>query len=222
MLCRSLQTHQKKGGALKRTHCKRNLVPSRKQAAYKLPGTKSGLLGPKRVPRPVQDQHSSDRQYHRQYHGACSHEQRRGNEVGSSVCPSMENPDLVYQEASYPQILTHSRLTECGGRRAIQAGSDHSNRVNSHSRGLPSNMQQVAPASDRSFCNKVQQQTGSVCVTSTGPPGLDSQCTQSAMGGSGSICLPTGSHLGQSSGEVAGLPVQENHSDCPWWPGSGI
>ena len=27
------------------------------------------------------------------------------------------------------------------------------------------------------------------------------------------LCLPTSSHLGQS-GEVAGLPVQENHSDC--------
>ena len=33
------------------------------------------------------------------------------------------------------------------------------------------------------------------------------------MGGSGPICLPTGSHLGQSGGEVAGLPMQENHSD---------
>ena len=34
------------------------------------------------------------------------------------------------------------------------------------------------------------------------------------MGGSGRISLPTSSHLGQSGGEVAGLPVQENHSDC--------
>ena len=34
------------------------------------------------------------------------------------------------------------------------------------------------------------------------------------MGGSGRICLPTSSYLGQSGGEVAGLPMQENHSDC--------
>ena len=34
------------------------------------------------------------------------------------------------------------------------------------------------------------------------------------MGGSGRICLPTSSHLGQSGGEVAGLPMQENYSDC--------
>ena len=34
------------------------------------------------------------------------------------------------------------------------------------------------------------------------------------MGESGRIRLPTSSHLGQSGGEVTGLPLQENHSDC--------
>ena len=33
------------------------------------------------------------------------------------------------------------------------------------------------------------------------------------MGGPGSICLSTSSHLGQS-GEVTGLPLQQNNSDC--------
>ena len=45
-------------------------------------------------------------------------------------------------------------------------------------------------------------------------PGHSSGCTRSAMGGSGRIRLPTSSHIGQSGGEVAGLPMQENHSDC--------
>ena len=35
------------------------------------------------------------------------------------------------------------------------------------------------------------------------------------MGESGCICLSTNSHFGQSSGEVAGLPVPKNDSDCP-------
>ena len=34
------------------------------------------------------------------------------------------------------------------------------------------------------------------------------------MGGSGHVCLPTSSHLGQSGGEVTRLPMQETHSDC--------
>ena len=75
-------------------------------------------------------------------------------------------------------------------------------------------MQQVAPASNRPICHEVQQQVAFVCVTGTRSPGHCSGCTQSAMGGSGRICLPTSSYLGQSGGEVAGLPMQENHSDC--------
>ena len=126
----------------------------------------------------------------------------------------MENLDLVYQETSNPQSPTHSRPAECGSRQAIQAGPDHSNRMASPSRGLPNNMQQVAPAPNRPICHEVQQQVTTVCVTGSGPPGYSSGFTKSAMGGSGRICLPTSSHLGQSGGEVAGLPMQKNHSDC--------
>ena len=74
-------------------------------------------------------------------------------------------------------------------------------------------MQQVAPALNRPICHEVQQQVALVCVTGTGSPGHSSGCAQSAMVGSGSIHLPTISHIGQS-GDVAGLPMQENHSDC--------
>ena len=35
-----------------------------------------------------------------------------------------------------------------------------------------------------------------------------------SWGGSGPICFPTKSHLGQNGGDVTGLPMQENHSDC--------
>ena len=47
-------------------------------------------------------------------------------------------------------------------RQAIQTRPDHPNRVVSSSRGFPSNMQQVAPASNRPVCHKVQQQVASV------------------------------------------------------------
>ena len=49
--------------------------------------------------------------------------------------------------------------------------------------------------------------------TSSRAPGLGSGCTQSVLGRPGHICLPTSSHLGQS-GEVAGLPMQQDHTDC--------
>ena len=110
-------------------------------------------------------------------------------------------------------LKARHRLAECGRRQAIQARPDHPIRVVSPSGGLPSNMQQVAPASTRPICHKVQQQVALVCVTGTGSLGYSSECAQFAMVGSGSIHLPTVSHIGQS-GHVTGLPIQENHSDC--------
>ena len=113
----------------------------------------------------LQEQHSS--YSHRQYHSSCLYINK---EVWPSVCPSVENTDLVYQQTGYSQSPTHNRPSECGSRQAIQARPDHSNRVVSPSGGLPSNMQQVAPTSNRPFCDKVQQQTSPVCVTSPGLP----------------------------------------------------
>ena len=92
------------GRSLKRTHCKGNLVPSRKQVTHKPPGTKGGLSGLKRVQSPLFKQHSSGG--HRQPYSGCLYKQRRGDEFGPSVCPSVENPDLVYQETGNPQSST--------------------------------------------------------------------------------------------------------------------
>ena len=111
------------GCSLKLTHCKVNLVPSRKQVAHKLPGTKGRLPGP-RVPRALLEQHSSRR--YRQHHSGCLHKQGEGDEVGPFVCPSVENPDLVLKKTGYSQSLTHSTPTECGSIQAVQDRSDHS------------------------------------------------------------------------------------------------
>ena len=84
--------------SFRRAHYKRNLVPSRKQAAYKLSRTKSSLSGFKRVPRPLHKQDSTCS--NQQHHCSVIHKQGRRHEVGPTLCPTMENLDLVYQETS--------------------------------------------------------------------------------------------------------------------------
>ena len=83
------------------------------------------------------------------------------------------------------------------------------------SRGFSSPVQQVAPTSDRSLCYEIQQQGAPVRITSSGSHGHCSECTQFVMGGSGRIRLPTDSHIGQSGGEVAGLPIPKADHYCP-------
>ena len=72
----------------------------------------------------------------------------------------------------------------------------------------------VAPAPNGLICHQIQQQTYTICVTGSRPPGLGSGCSQSILGKSRPICLSTSSHLGQSGGEITGLPLQQDHSDC--------
>ena len=97
---------------------------------------------------------------------------------------------------------------------AIQTRPNHSNRIVPSPSGLPSHMFSVAPAPSGPVCHQIQQQTATVCVTSSRPRGMGSGCTQPVLGRSGYLCLPTSSHLGQSGGKVAGLPMQQNHTDC--------
>ena len=137
-------------------HCERVLVPTRKQAAYKLSRTKSSLSSTERVPRPLYRQNSSCG--NQQHYSSVIHKQGSRHEVGSNVCSTMENLDLVYQTSSNSQSPTHSGSAEHSSRQAIPPRPDHSNRMVSPLRGFPSYMQQVAPASDKSVCHEVQPQ----------------------------------------------------------------
>ena len=188
------------GRSLKRAHCQRNLVTARKQAAYKLPRTKGSLSSLKRVLRRLCRQDSTCG--NRQHYSSVIHKQGRRHEVGHTLCPTVENLDLVYQTSSNSQSPTHSGPAERGSRQTIPFRTDHSNGMVPPSRGFPNIMQQVAPTSNRLVCHEVQQQAPCVRVTGTGSSGR-CRCTQPAMGGSGCICLPTSSHLWQSGGEVA-------------------
>ena len=131
------------------------------------------------------------------------------------MCPTLENLDLVYRETSDSKSPTHSRPPKCSGRQTIQVRPDDPNRMVPPSRGFSNLVQQVAPASNRSLCHEIKQQIAPVCITSPGSHGHCSGCTQLVMGESGRICLPTNSHIGQSGGEVAGLPIPKVDHYCP-------
>ena len=201
------------GRSLKRVHGKGKLVTPRKQIAHKLPRVKSSFSGFKRIPYSLYEQGSSHS--YRQYHCGSIHKQRRGNEVGAPVCLTLEDPHLVHKKTGNPQSPTYPRSSQCDSRQIIPIGSDHPNRMVPQSGDFSSNMQLVAHPSSGSVCHKVQQQTPTVCVTRPRSPGLGSGCSQPVLGGTGPVCLPTSSHLGQSGGEVTGLPLQQDHLDCP-------
>ena len=184
-----------------RTYSKRLLVSTRKQTSHKLSGTKSSLSSSKGVPRPLYDQNCPSG--HGQYNSSSLHKQGGRYEVRPTLCPSMENLDLVYQPPGNAKGTTYPRPSKCDSGQVIQAGGSFSKVV-----------QKMAPTSDRSICHEVQPQATSICISSTGLPSCSSGCPHSHLGRSGCTCLPTDRHIGQSGGEIAGFPVQETHSNC--------
>ena len=200
------------GRTLKRAYGKGKLVTPGKQVAHKLSRVKGSSSGTTRVPSSLYEQGSSHS--YRQYHCGSLHKQRRGNEVRPPVCLTLEDPHLVHKKSGDPQSSTYSRPSQCDSRQIIQTGSDHSNRMVPQSGDFSSNMLKVAHPSSGPVCHKIQQQAPSVCLTGSRPPGLGSGCSQPVLGGTGPARLPTSGHLGQSGGEVTGLPLQQNNYDC--------
>ena len=201
------------GRSLKRAYGKGKLVTPREQTAHKLPRVKSSPSGFKRVSRSLYKQSCS--QSYPQHHCGSIYKQGRGNEVGPPVCSIMEDTDLVYQKSSNSKSAAYPRSSKCHSQQIIQTGSNHSNRMVPQSRGIQSNMPLVAQTPSGPFRHQVQQQASTVRLPSPRPPGLGSGCSQSVLGGTGPLRLPTSSHLGQGGGEITGLPMLQNNSDCP-------
>ena len=195
-----------------RTYHKRFLVSTRKQPSHKLSGAEGSLSSPKRVPRSLYDKNCPSG--HGQYNSSNLHKQGGRYEVRPTLCPSMENLDLVYQPPGNAKSPTHPRPSECDSGQVIQAGSNHPDRMVSPSGRFSKTVQKMAPASDRPICHEVQPQVTSICVSGTRLPSCSSGCFHSHLGRSGCIRIPTDRHIGQSGGEIAGFPVQETHSDC--------
>ena len=154
------------GRSLKRVHYKRVLVDTGKQAAHKPSRTKSSFPSIERVPRSLCRKNSSSS--NRQYYSSSLHKQGRRNEVGPTVCPTVENLDLVFPATSNSQSSTHSRPLKCDSRQTVQAGSNHPDRVVPPSGRLSTDMQPVAPAPNRPVCHEVQPQiTSFYCVNTS-------------------------------------------------------
>ena len=202
------------GRSLKRTHCKRFVVPTGKQSTHKLPGIKSSAPSTDGIPGSMLRTHSTGS--NQQHYSSVVHQQGGRNEVGPTLCSTMENVDLVHQTSGHSQSPTYTRQAERGSRQAISPRPDNSNRMVSPPRDFPGDMRQVAPARYRPVRHEVQQQVTSIRFTSTGHSG--SGRTQSSMGGNGCLCFPPTAILGKVVEKLRDSHCKRIILIAPGWP----
>ena len=156
----------------------------------------------------------------RQHNSSVLHQQGRRHEVGPTVCPSMENLDLVYQETS------NSQAQHIPGRLNIVA--DKLYRLGQTiwtewsllpevcqtlcSRGINPKKICLPQGSTTSYLN---------CLSNTRSPGYSSRYSHSVMGESGCIQLSTDRHIGQSGGEGKARELYLLPREVPTCPGFG-
>ena len=201
------------GRSLRRLHCKRPLVQGRRQTAHKRPRTEGGPVGPKSVRAIVlEPDHSS---LYGQYDGGRVHQQGRGYEIRLSLCSPLETPPVVQPKANSLKSQTYSRSPERHCRQTVQTQTGDSDGVVSPTAGLQPSVQEMARTGGRFICNQIQSQASQVCVPSTGQVGLGRGCSESPVGRSGCICLPSDGTVRTSGHQTLGPRLSPTHSDCP-------
>ena len=80
--------------------------------------------------------------------------------------------------------------------------------------GLRPDLQEMAQAGSRPFCDQVQSQTSQVCVPGSGSVSLESGCSKRPLAKSGRIYLSPGGSSREGGLEVDGSRIPQSHSNC--------
>ena len=186
------------------------MVRTRKSSPHQFLGTQGSSSGPQEFRVSLQGTDCPDS--NGQHNCSLLHQPGGRYEIRFSLCPTLETPVLVSSQVDSSAGATLSRSLECHSRQTVQVQSSDTDQVVPVSTSFPSLVFQMGPVSDRPFCNS---QAPQVCISGSGSGSLGSGCSQSCMGKSGCVCLPS-SLPPQSSGVQAhGSRLSQDDSDRP-------
>ena len=129
------------GCSLRANLCKRSVVRQGKKATHKCSRAEGGFSGPSKVQGPVSKPNSVS--CHRQLHSGSLHKQTRRNPLGGDVRSPVEAYDLVPSLSDNSKSQTHSRVSECDGRPAVQVEPSSVNIMVTASAGVQTDLSHV-------------------------------------------------------------------------------
>ena len=105
------------------------------------------------------------------------------------------------------------RSPKCHCRQTVKTQTGDSDGVVSAAGGFRPTLPEVAHTGSGLIHNQIQSQTSQVWVTGSGLFGLESRCFEPSVGGSGRLCLSSGSNSGTSGHQNVGPKVSQNDPD---------
>ncbi len=190
------------------SRCPGDLELGTASPGYQLERTQGCGVGPPNVEESGQRSESVDSV--RQFNSSGLYQQAGRHALspsdGSDLGAVQTSPrsQLSDKSSSYPGKAQH------GSRHLEQGRPVDTNRVVTASGGSRSNLEKVGQTNGRLICDQVQQETGSLCVSDAGQPGMEGGCPVGGLEGSGSICLSPRAANSQSPQEDAGGALHLN------------
>ena len=149
----------------------------------------------------------------RQHNCGLLHKQGGRYEIRLSLCPPLETSVLVPSQGNSPAGQTYSGSLECDSRQVLQTQSSDPNRVVSRSAGIQSVVLQLGSTLGGLVRHPLQFQDSQVRVSGAGSESLGSGRSESALGGSGSVCLSPSLPAQPSGLQGGGSGLSQNDSD---------
>ena len=129
----------------------------------------------------------------RQLHRGCLYQQAGRHSIKITVHGSKRNVDLVPSEGNNSPCKIYSRKAQCSSRSVEQEGANSPHRVVPLSQDFQTVMQPVHQTHVRLVCNKIQQETGNLCISNAGPRIRSCRCPVTQLGEHVGLCISTNS-----------------------------
>ena len=188
------------------------MVHARRRLAYKRAGTQGRVTSPKTVRAVVLEPDHSG--VFRQHDSGLLHKQGGRYEIRLSLCSPLEAADVVQPEANCITGKAYSGPRQCHCRQVVPTRSGDTNGMVPPAGGLRPDLQEMAQAGGRPFCDQVQSQTSQVCVPGSGSASLESGCSKRPLAKSGRICLSPGGSSREGGLQVDGSRIPQSYSNC--------
>ena len=129
----------------------------------------------------------------RQLNRGCLCQQAGRHSIKITVHGSKRNVDLVPSEGNNSPCKIYSRKAQCSSRSVEQEGANSPHRVVPLSQDFQTVMQPVHQTHVGLVCNKIQQETGNLCISNAGPRIRSCRCPVTQLGEHVGLCISTNS-----------------------------
>lgn len=200
--------HQRLGGPLQQSVSSRSVVSNRNISTHKRVGDVSHSEGCPPLPPPDQGQGGDDPL--RQQLSSCLPTESGGHSLSAHVSSHMANPSGVPAAGYHPVSEAHPRSSQCSSRQPVEMASNHRHRMVSTPQRSAPDVLHLVHSRVGPVRNSSQQQTGSICVSSSGPSGCSSGCSVNPLGQTLGICLSSDCANATSTSQVSALRSVSN------------